>query len=217
MPYSINRELWRSPNFSPRTTPIESIVVHSCEGVRPTPRVSSLPWLCKPVSRVSCHYYVCRDADIFQLVDDSNVAWHAGDSLSQFDNGSSIGVECEHRVGMDWPLAQLDALAWLLRQLIARYHLPASRIETHGQIAIAGPYKRKLDPTDWPHESFVRFVAGLYPPKAYRVAGLPVYQRPDRTGPLWGHLFEGDVVAVAADGHLEDERGWVDLAGLVPV
>lgn len=178
MSYTIDAATWRSPNHNDRTQAIESIVCHSCEGSWPSPRVSSLPWLCTPESPthpnpVSCHYYVCRNTEIFQLVDDDQAAWHAGAALPRFDNASSIGVECEHRAGMNWPAAQKDALAWLLRRLTAVHHIPMVAAETHGQIAVKGPYIRKHDPSDWPHAAFVTWRQAVLSPLVRTVkAGL---------------------------------------------
>ena len=158
MTYAIDHTTWRSPNYDDRTRPISSLVVHSCEGAIPSPRVTSLPWLCNPNSGVSTHYYVCRDTTIFQLVDDHNQAWHAGIAEAPFVNNVSIGIECEHHAGQTWPIVQKDALAWLIKRLATQYTIPSRLIETHGQIAIRGPYQRKKDPTDWPHSEFLLFV-----------------------------------------------------------
>lgn len=157
MPYPINTTQWRSPNYSTRSGAIESIVIHSCEGRWPFPRQSSLPWLINPVSKVSCHYYICRNAEIFQLVEDRYEAWHAGVAQALYQNDRSLGIELEHRAGQDWPDAQIDALTWLVTQLMALHKIPATNIETHGQIAIKGPYIRKEDPTNWPHKDFLKW------------------------------------------------------------
>lgn len=237
MIYTIDTHTWRSPNYTNRTEPIESIVVHSCEGALPHPRSTSLPWLCDPVSKVSTHYYVCRPEPdgrvlIYQLVDDAHVAWHAGGKQDdgtwtaqpRFSNPRSIGVECEHRAGQTWPAEQKEALAWLLRLLMTTHHIPVTTIETHGQIALPGPYDRKHDPSDWPHADFIvwRGALSVPPPpsvRAYRVAGLPMYQRQDLTGPLAGVLPSGDTVLIDATyangaGHDTAGRGFVDMDGL---
>jgi hypothetical protein len=207
MTYTVDVSTWRSPSYSARPASPSSIVVHSCEGALPEPRASSLPWLCNPASGVSTGYYLCRNTEIFQLVSDANAAWHAGGKQDNgtwtaqqaFDNNHSIGIECEHRSGQDWPAAQKDALAWLILQLAARYAIPATSIETHGQIAIAGPYSRKTDPTNWPHAEFVSWRDGLFAaPIAYRVLGLPVFQRSDLTGPVALYLPPGAPIVVDA-------------------
>jgi hypothetical protein len=157
MPYPINTTTWRSPNYSTRNGAIGSIVIHSCEGRWPFPRQSSLPWLCNPASKVSSHYYVCRNVEIFQLVADEHEAWHAGEAQTPYVNDRSIGVELEHRSGQDWPDAQIDALTWLVTQIMSLHHIPSERVETHGQIAIKGPYSRKIDPTNWPYKDFLKW------------------------------------------------------------
>lgn len=215
MSYTIDLRTWRSPNFSERASAIESIVVHSCEGVWPSPRVSSLPWLCNPASRVSAHYYVCRNTEIFQLVDDEHEAWHAGAALARFDNASSIGVECEHRSGQNWPDAQKSALAWLLRRLMAQHHTPLAAVETHGQIAIKGPYKRKIDPTNWSHADFVRWRARLTVTRYRAIACASVFQdrRPDSPLALTISAGQIEVMDDLTSGYLHLESG----AGFSPV
>lgn len=184
--YTIDATTWRSPNYDGRTKPIGSMVVHSCEGTPPHPRLTSLPWLCNPKSGVSTHYYVCRDTTIFQLVNDQHRAWHAGAAQLPFVNNVSIGIECEHHRGQDWPLIQKSALAWLIQSLSSRYAIPARLIETHGQIAIPGPYRRKVDPTDWPHGEFLLFVG----------TALATQPRIVRAGPF-GALARTDYMAAA--------------------
>lgn len=222
--YTIDKTTWRSPNFTPRPHPPASVVVHSCEGSLPYPRVGSLPWLCSPASHVAAHYYVCRDTDIFELVHPDLAAWHAGDALSPYINSHSIGVECEHHVGQDWPTCQRDALAWLLRDLMERYGIHAADIETHGQVALPGPYKRKVDPSDWPHADFLawRQANVAKPPAAqYRtLIDVFILESPGANGKiaLAGTAFFGRGVILMFDEVRKD--GWAHLAsglGFVPV
>lgn len=62
----------------------------------------------------------------------------------------------------------------------------------------------------------------LKPTRMYQVIGVPIYQRSDGTGPLAGHLHDGDVVTIDATypqgtGHLADGRGFIDLDALEAV
>lgn len=235
--YTIDAKTWRSPNYGDRAKPPTAIVIHSCEGALPSPRKTSLPWLCNPASKVSTGYYVCRDATIYQLVDDMHEAWHAGGRQDDgtwtaqpiYSNPRSIGIECEHHAGQDWPEAQKAALSWLVYTLAARYTIRPDMIETHGQIAIKGPYQRKVDPTNWPHAAFVVWRADtlLSPPppppepltKRYRVKRTMISQRQVGGAPYAGELRPGD--EIVADKwytnnkiHLQDGRGFVDLADI---
>jgi N-acetyl-anhydromuramyl-L-alanine amidase AmpD len=228
MSYAIDSTTWRSPNYGSRNgVPITTLVIHSCEGRLPAPRVTSLPWLCNPASRVSSHYYLCRDTSIFQLVDDAHEAWHAGGlqddgtwtAQPAYSNPHSIGIECEHRSGQDWPSAQKATLAWLVQTLAARYHIAPPQIETHGQIAIAGPYKRKTDPTNWPHAGFVAWRdanVGMPTTKRYKVLGTPVWQQQQCTGPIALYLNPGAIVEVdrvypEGTAHLSTGAGFIRL------
>ena len=134
-----------------RTRPIDSIVLHTGEGTR----ASDLGWLCTAASQVSAHYYVCRDATVYQLVDDNKCSWHAGTAEH---NEAGIGIETEHRKGQDWPVAQRLALVDLCRDLIHDYRIPQSRIFAHRWIAPG----RKIDPTDWPDQELRNWIASLY-------------------------------------------------------
>jgi N-acetylmuramoyl-L-alanine amidase len=208
MAFFIDSTTWQSPNYDRRhAVPISAIVCHSCEGALPTPRASSLPWLCSANSRVSAHYYVCRSGRIYQLVDDADEAWHAGECQHAFSNARSLGVECEHRSGQDWPPIQHKALAWLLRRLIDAHHIAPHSVETHGQIALPGPYDRKHDPSDWPHADFRAFVAALAPDppapdphagdthyrvKALATAGITIRSAPRKNGAVLSILHAGD-------------------------
>lgn len=167
---------------------------------------------------VSAHFLVGKNGAIVQFLDPLEwAAWHSGPAQSLYLNQRSIGIELHHSVGdAPYPLKQKDALAELLRMLMARFAIAVDHIDTHGQVAIKGPYDRKKDPHDWPHTDFIAWRNALTAARPYHVKGLPVYQRADHSGPLWGHLLDGAVVVIddTSNGHLADGRGFVDLAGL---
>ncbi len=156
-------QAYHSPHYSPRLEAVSAIVLHHGAGTRK----SDLAWLCNPASKVSAHYYVCRDGDIFQLVSEASVAWHAG--IATISNQQSIGIETEHTTlpdlpiqHTDWPQAQLDALAWLTNDIAKRYQISSERIVSHRAIAL--PKGRKNDPAHpplGPEPLFRAWVAGL--------------------------------------------------------
>ena len=58
--------------------------------------LESLKRLISSKSRVSCHYLIGRSGSVFRLVNDQNIAWHAGKSNWKSDkllNSTSIGIE----------------------------------------------------------------------------------------------------------------------------
>lgn len=140
---------------------------------------------------VSAHFLIGKDGRIVQFLDVRKyVAWHAGGkqpdgswtAQPDFANPKSFGVEL-HKSTPDpfYPQIQLDALAWLLKKVATELGIPAHMIETHGQIAIAGPYIRKTDPDDWPHDQFIAWRDALFvtdPLKAKTLPGPPPTSEP---------------------------------------
>ncbi|HSH77720.1 MAG TPA: N-acetylmuramoyl-L-alanine amidase [Herpetosiphonaceae bacterium] len=132
---------------------IDMIVMHSTAGYKQ----SDLYTLSGRDRRhlVSTHYYVTKVGEIYQLVQDKDVAWHAGVSYWQGEtscNRFSLGVELENRNdGVDkYPQNQLNAALWLVRMKVRQYRIPRSRLVRHADIAPG----RKSDPRAFPWESF---------------------------------------------------------------
>ncbi len=105
---------------------------------------------------VSAHYLV-PDAPqikngepvIWQLVPESQRAWHAGASSWQGTtelNAASIGIENvnlgpidtpQGRTWQPYPPAQVDALIRLAKDIVTRYAIPPTRVVGHSDIAPA--------------------------------------------------------------------------------
>ncbi len=96
--------------------------------------------------KVSCHYVIDTDGSVYQINTDNDVLWHCGESIwdGRVDlNNYSIGIEL---IG---PLpgftdAQRVSLRRLVVALMQQYHIPASHILRHKDIAPG----RKADPDD---------------------------------------------------------------------
>ena len=140
-----------SPNWNERQYSVSMLVLHytalpSCE--------DSLARLCDPTNssgRVSAHYLVDVDGTIYQLVDESKRAWHAGvGSWRGLDkiNDRSIGIEIQN-IGLTedgkrvpFPACQIDAVIALCKDIKARYGILDRDIFGHSDSAVA----RKQDP-----------------------------------------------------------------------
>lgn len=142
-----------SPNFNERKMPISMIVLHytalpSCE--------DALDVLCdgdpaRPSGRVSAHYLVDLDGTIFQMVDETKRAWHAGVGAwrdVRDVNSASIGIEIQN-VGLDgngrrvpFPAAQIKAVTELCKDIQYRHSIRNENIVGHCDVAPA----RKQDP-----------------------------------------------------------------------
>jgi N-acetyl-anhydromuramyl-L-alanine amidase AmpD len=148
MTYEINAERWVSPNHSERTKPIKMLVIHATAS---DTLESAANWLCLKSSEVSTHYIIDELGNIFQLVDDRDVAWHVGrakwDDITDV-NGVSIGIELVNtNSGKDpYEAAQVAALTWLVEFKAHQHGVSLDNIVRHLDVAV--PSGRKTDPRD---------------------------------------------------------------------
>ncbi|HET7228721.1 MAG TPA: N-acetylmuramoyl-L-alanine amidase [Longimicrobium sp.] len=97
----------------PEDNPPTAIIFHTGEGDSAADDIHELTH-----SGKSSHYYVTRKGKIFQFVDDSRRANHAGPNhyLNRPDwDDFSLGVETEHNKKQNWPQVQLDAISALFK------------------------------------------------------------------------------------------------------
>ncbi len=162
---------------------------------------------------VSSHYLIGESpATIYRLVDESQRAWHAGESQwngRTWLNSSSIGIElvnggyvdsAEGRLWYPFSDQQIDALIVLLKDIMQRHGLKPGAIIGHSDIAP----QRKVDPG--PLFPWKRLAdAGLVPwPEARAVArqrSLFAAALPDVA---W---FQAQL---AAQGYRVPEHGYLD-------
>lgn len=94
---------------------------------------------------VSAHYLIGRDGRLYQLVADSERAWHAGPgrwgTITDV-NSASIGIELDNNGGAPFPAVQIDTLLRLLHDLTARLRIPRTQVIAHADLAPT----RKVDP-----------------------------------------------------------------------
>jgi N-acetyl-anhydromuramyl-L-alanine amidase AmpD len=208
--------------YSLRAGAPSSIVVHSTEGRRGQSLQSAARYLYTSEA-VSAHYLIGRAGEIIQFLDPAAyAAWHSGVAQSAYTNNKSIGIECLHMKGEDWPAAQKDALAWLLKRLAVAQRISSGMIDTHGQIAIRGPYVRKQDPTNWPRAEFIAWRDAVFAApitKQYRAKHIYISQPSTGGPPYAGELAPGELVTVdkwytTGYVHLQDGRGFVLLSDL---
>ncbi|MEF3274127.1 MAG: N-acetylmuramoyl-L-alanine amidase [Chloroflexus sp.] len=150
-------------NFKPGTPDrIRMVVIHATAGSYP----GDLKWLRQggaPGREVSVHYYISKRGQIFQLVADHDIAWHAGASRWEVDgrpvvgcNEVSLGIELENRNdGRDpYPPEQYAAVVWLTRELVQKYQIPPAQVVRHLDISPG----RKTDPAGFPWQRFLNDV-----------------------------------------------------------
>ena len=120
---------------------------------------ASIKRLTNEKSKVSSHYLINRNGKIIKMVDEKNIAWHAGKSKwKNFINlnNQSIGIELVnkgHQFGYEkFPKKQISKLVLLCKILIKKYKIKKANILGHSDIAPL----RKMDPGEkfpWEHLS----------------------------------------------------------------
>jgi N-acetylmuramoyl-L-alanine amidase len=136
-----------SPNCLSRVTEIEYIILHYT-GISFQDALAKLTDI---QSEVSTHYLIKEDGEIFQLVDDDKIAWHAGKSHWQGRdelNQNSLGIEMDNCGILEFSSNQMQSCIELCRYLVDKYHINPANIIGHSDVA---PH-RKIDPGiffDW--------------------------------------------------------------------
>jgi N-acetyl-anhydromuramyl-L-alanine amidase AmpD len=163
--------VWRtSPNFDTRMADaggrVGMVIIHTCEGSY----VGCWSWLTNPTSRVSAHYVVDEDgAEISQLVDEPQRAWHIG---ARYDCTLNRGRRCDlndvqsnhFTIGVEhagfasqttFPTNQVDVSARLVCGVTQRHGIPrdGQHIVAHGQLQ---PWNRTDPGPNWP---WIRYLA----------------------------------------------------------
>lgn len=174
-----------SPNHRERTTDerLRYVILH---GTWMADDEAALARLTDPVAGVSCHYLITHDGDLVQLVDESRVAFHAGQSTWEGTNGLngySLGIELGNagpfatpptpaqEACPDWAAAkpyteaQYATLIHLLADIIARHpHITPTHVLGHSEVSPG----RKSDPG--PHFDWNRLAAaGVAIPRPLRL------------------------------------------------
>lgn len=111
-------------------------------------------------NKVSAHYVIPREVhegnDLYYLVKDENIAYHAGisqwtvkEKLRKYLNKYSIGIELQGDGNLvEYTDYQYEVLIWLVKDLMNSYNIPESNILGHEDVAP----DRKVDPGkffDW--------------------------------------------------------------------
>lgn len=173
-----------SPNFEARRPIL--IVIHATEQESVAQSIKTLS-TANSGGPVSAHYLVGGDGHIYQLVADSDRAWHAGGghwgTITDVNN-VSIGIELDNDGEEPFQQAQVDALIGLLGDLTTRFNIPHTQVIAHADMAP----RRKRDPGFrfpwkqlagagfglWPQGELVEPPPGFDPWMALRVVGYPL-------------------------------------------
>jgi len=165
---------YNSQNFDNRSknTKIKYIILHYTETDN---LIQAVNILSDKIRKVSSHYVIDQDGMIYQLVDDSLRAWHAGLSYWKKDinlNDNSIGIEIVNKGEQSknkFSDLQIEKLIALLQFLINKYQISKYNILGHSDVAPT----RKIDPgIFFPWKQLFSFSIGLPIYSNYRKINL---------------------------------------------
>jgi len=145
----------KSPNYTRKgnARSITAIILHHTGSFNAS---GELKWMCDVESEVSAHYLIDLSGNITQMVNDKDVAWHAGRSKldgKKYVNNFSLGIELTGDTAKK-PLTkdQYKSLLWLVRKLMDKYSISAHRVVDHRKVAIGR--KVDLDPKNFNWNDF---------------------------------------------------------------
>lgn len=151
-----------SPNYRKSTNKrkVSLVVIHA---TRTAKSGSPLEWLTLPSSQKSAHYLIDLDGTVYQLVDENNIAWHAGNSkwkgmetVSHAGNPTvnpcSIGIELVNANDgiMPYPEEQIEACRNLVSAICKERNIKSENVVGHYDVSPG----RKSDPLGFPFDDF---------------------------------------------------------------
>lgn len=142
---------FKSPNFNKRKiNKILFIIIHYTALKNYNEAIN---YLCKPANKVSAHYLISQNGDIYNLVSEKNRAWHAGISFwngTTDINSVSIGIELDFSYNVKnnkFSKKMINSLVNLIKVLKKKYNIEQDHILGHSDIA---PLRKKDPGPDFP-------------------------------------------------------------------
>ena len=138
--FAINAsDRYRSPRNPERKIrrSTELIVLHTTEAAEH----GSLIKLC---DRGEAHFCVTEDGRVYRIVDRDREAFHAGRSMwngKEDVDKFSIGIECVGYHDKAMPMAQIESIKKLVKELQSMYRLSDDRVVCHSHVAYGAPNK----------------------------------------------------------------------------
>lgn len=156
-----------SPNYEVRQKEIKYVIFHYTE--LPFERAVKKLTTKADSANVSAHFLVKKDGEVFQLVSEDKVAWHAGLSYWRGEdkiNHNSIGIEIDNLGREEFTEAQIDSCLKLCAYLKEKYSIETGNFLGHSDIAPS----RKIDPGFY-------FPWKLFADKGFGIRCLEGYQK----------------------------------------
>ena len=159
-------ENFYSPNFSKKKRPKNSVKIIVIHYTGMQSERESIIRLCDPSSKVSSHFFISQSGKIFRLIQDYQIAWHAGKSCwgkYKNINKNSIGIELAnkgHRLGYtNFKKKQILSLIKICKMLIRKYKIKKRNIVGHSDIS---PLRKKDPGEKFPWKELAKKNIGIW-------------------------------------------------------
>nr|DAS20873.1 MAG TPA: N-acetylmuramoyl-L-alanine amidase [Caudoviricetes sp.] len=163
---NINRNYLTKINFTDKnnTARIKYIVIHYFGGLATAENLAK--YWARTYAGASAHYAVGHGGEIFQIVEDDDVAWHCGAKSykhAECRNTNSIGIEMavkkkstatQNATDKDWYFTDetVAATIELTRMLMKKYNIPADHVIRHYDVTgkiCPNPYVYNVFEATW--------------------------------------------------------------------
>ena len=155
-----------SPNFNRKKRSINSIKIIVIHYTGMQSERESIIRLCNPKSKVSSHFLINQNGKVYRLVQDNQIAWHAGKSCwgnYKNLNKNSIGIELVnkgHRFGYtNYKKKQISSLIKICKSLIKKYKIKKKNVVGHSDIA---PLRKKDPGEKFPWKELANSKIGIW-------------------------------------------------------
>ena len=145
---------YKSPNYNSRNNSrVELIIIHYT-ALKNT--LEAISYLCKKANKVSSHYLISQNGNVYNVVEDKYRAWHAGQSFWHEItdiNSISIGIELDYNPNgknNKFSIKMIYSLKKLITKLQKNYKINKNGILAHSDIA---PFRKKDPGKHFPWQS----------------------------------------------------------------
>ena len=145
---------YKSPNYNSRKNSRVQLIIIHYTALKNT--LEAISYLCKKEKKVSSHYLISQNGNVYNLVDDKYRAWHAGQSFWHEItdiNSISIGIELDYNPkgkNNKFSFKMIYSLKKLIRKLQKNYKINKNSILAHSDVA---PFRKKDPGKHFPWQS----------------------------------------------------------------
>lgn len=173
---------------------IKYIVIHYCGSLGSAKQ--QVEYFAAANRGASAHYFVDFNGDIYQSVEDKDIAWHCGSKTYRHPacrNSNSLGIEmcCKttgspQRADEKWYFedATVKATVELTKELMKKYNIPANNVVRHYDVTgkcCPAPYVYNKGKHTW--EEFKKLIGGI-------IISDKKADVPDDSKVIWNYLYD---------------------------